>query len=204
MTDNDDLFTYSRPDPKQWEYDELPEVTDGKPKLDIWDELANADRGNKDFWKNLSPDLQKQFSPLVAMRWFSIAQDNSQYKEYLLRMTNEMLNVDFWSIREHPELQWKIMSLCGVGKVVRRQWINMPKRRKISKVDEFMLQWFPSANELELKILTKNLSREEFEQFVKSTGCSDQELKEVINNFDAERGTKPVKESKAGGKKRKA
>lgn len=173
-----------------------------KPKkLDIFDEMANADRGNKDFYANLEPELQKQFSPLVAMRWFSAVPDSSAYKDYTLILVNEMLNVDFWSIKDHPELQWKLMALCGTGKVLRHQWIPMPKRRKISKVDEFMLQWYPSASDQELDILTAKLTRDEFEQFAKSTGCSDEELKEVLNSFDTERGLKPAK---ATGKKRKA
>jgi hypothetical protein len=175
-------------------------------KLDIFDEMAQADLGNKDFYAELEPELQKQFSPLVAMRWFSTVADNSQFKDYTLILTNEILNVDFWSLKDHPELQWKLMSTCGVGKKLRHQWIPMPKRRKISKVAEFMLQWFPSANDQELHILTENLTREDFEQFVKSTGCTEEELKEVVDSFDIDRGVKPAKASKAkaGSKKRKS
>jgi hypothetical protein len=206
MSNNEEneIFGWSKKDMEipPWE-SEIPLDSD-KPKLDIFDELRHADMGNKDFYAGLTPDLKKQFSPLVAMRWFSAAQDTSVYKEYVLCLVNEMLNVDFWSIREHPELQWKIMSLCGPGKSIRRQWINMPKRRKISKVGEFMLQWFPSANDQELDILTGKITREDFEQFVKSTGCTEEEYKEVLDSFDIGRGIKPAKPTKAGGKKRKA
>jgi hypothetical protein len=97
------------------------------------------------------------------------------------------------------------MSLCGAEKKsIRRQWIPMPKRLKISKVDNYMLQWYPNANNDELKILTQNLSREEFEQFVKSTGCTDQELKESLGFFDSERGTAPEKTTKQRSKKTKS
>lgn len=206
--DEDDLFTWSAKtssidgDIPTW--DDEP-VVDTKLKLDIFDVLRRADLGDRDFYTNLKPDLQKQFAPIVVMRWFSSPLDQSQYRDYLICMTNEMLNIDFWSIQKHPELIWKILTLCGTGKSIKRNWVPMPKRlRQISKVDEFMLQWYPSANSDELGLLTRNLTREEFEQFVKSTGCSDQELKETLGHFDAERGTKPEKAKKQeGSKKRK-
>jgi hypothetical protein len=210
MSDNnDDLFTWSE---KQTSFDdddnylEDEVVSDGKAKLDIWDELREADMGNKQFYANLTPELQKQFSPLVAMRWFSICPDNSAYRDYILQMTNEMLNIDFFSLAKHPELQWKLLTLCGVGKSIRRGWIPMTKRskRNIGKVGEFMLQWYPSANDMELELLTKNLSRDDFEHFAKSTGCTDQELKEVLKAFDVERGIEPVKEKAKPKAKRKA
>jgi hypothetical protein len=205
MKDNEeDLFGgWTKPKPPEtWELEEG--MFDFNEKLDIWDELREADMGNRDFYASLKPTLQKQFSPLVAMRWFSSTQDGSQYRDYILQMTNEMLNIDFFTIAKHPELQWKILALCGVGKSIRRQWIAMPKRRRaLSKVDEFMLQFYPSANDIELEILTKDLTREEFEQFAKSSGCTDIKLKEVIEAFELERGLRPEK-AKATSKKRKA
>lgn len=186
---------------EEWEIDE--EVETKKEKLDIFLEMEHADLQNKDFYSQLKPSLQKDFSPIVAMRWFSSVPDNSKYKEYNLIMTNEMLNVDFWSLQKHPELQWKLMAMCGCGTKLRHQWIPMPKRKKISKLSEFMLQWYPSANNQELEILT-SVNRDDFEQFVKSTGATDTELRDILKAYDSESGIEPEKETKGKGKKRKA
>lgn len=169
-------------------------------KLDIFDEMRHADLKNKDFYAGLEPALQKQFSPLVAMRWFSTVPDSSPYKEYAIIMTNEVLNIDFWSLKDHPELQWKLMSMCGTGKVLRHQWIAMPKRKKLSKVKEFMLQWYPSANDQELDLLTNSMNRDEFEYFVKSTGATDTELRDILAEHDKENGRVPEKATKGKGK----
>lgn len=195
---NDGLFDQF--DTQVTNYDDSLGDGDG-PKLDIFDELRHADLKNKDFFASLEPKVQKLFSPIVAMRWFSIVPDNSQFKEYAIIMTNEVLNIDFWSLKDHPELQWKLMAICGTGKVLRHQWIAMPKRKKLSKIKAFMLLWYPDANDLELDILTNSMDRDEFESFVKSTGATDAELRDILGEHDKENGRTPEKVTKGKAKK---
>lgn len=171
------------------------------PKLDIFDELANADRKNLNFYRDLSPELQKQFSSYVAMRWFSGVGDKSQWQDYCVILVNELLNINFSAFSKEPELQWKLLAACGPGKVISHQYIKPPKKRKqITKIQQFMLQWYPGANDDELDILTKNMDRDAFENFIKSTGATDGELKELLSAHDEETGFKPEKTTK--GKKR--
>lgn len=176
-------------------------IEDTSEKLDIFVEMANADLRNLNFYRNLKPKLQKQFSPLVAMKWFSTVADSSNQRDKILEAVNTRLNTNFWALRDHPELQWMLMASCGRGVKQRHQWINIPKRIKISKVDEFMLQWYPDANNLELKLLTQRLTRDEFEQFAKSAESDDKKLKDVLDAFDEERGIKPKKASKPKARK---
>jgi len=171
------------------------------PKLDIFDEMAHADLRNKDFYANLDPDLQKQFSPIVAMRWLSAVQDSSVMKDWYLIMVNDVVNWHFWEIRDHPELQWKLMAAAGCGQKQRHAWIPMAKRKKIGKIAEYMLRWYPSYNDQELAIIMAGMDRDGFEQFVKSTGADDKELKELLKDYDTENGTSAPKKA---SKKRKA
>lgn len=157
-------------------------------KLDIFHVLENADLCNGNFYSNLDEDMKKLFTPLVAMRWFSSVSDSSQFHDYNLLITNEIMNVNFWELTAHPELQWKLLALCGTGKKLRHGWIPMPKRKKINKIQEFMLKWYPSANDQELDLLTGSMNRDDFEQFVKSTGATDDELKELLKAHDNESG----------------
>lgn len=185
---------------------------DDAPKLDIWDELRNADLKNLDFYNDLSPELQKQFSSFVAMRWFTCIPDGSKYRDFCLILVNELLNLNFSAFsagksegKDHPELQWKLLAACGPGISVKRNigFIKPSRKRKeITKVQEFMLRWYPDANDDELNILTKNMDREGFENFIKSTGATDAELKELLAAHDESNGIVPEKATK--GKKRKA
>jgi hypothetical protein len=170
------------------------------PKLDIFDEMAAADLRNKDFYANLDPELQKQFSPLVAMRWMSAVPDSSVMKDWYLIMVNDVVNWHFWDLRDHPELQWKLMAAAGCGQKQRHAWIPMAKRKKIGKIAEYMLRWYPSYNDQELAIIMAGMDRDGFEQFVKSTGADDKELKELLKDYDSENGTSAPKKA---SKKRK-
>jgi hypothetical protein len=171
------------------------------PKLDIMVEMANADLRNKDFYANLEPDLQKQFSAYPAMRWLSTVSDKSPMKDWYLIMVNNIVNENFWQLGDHPELQWKLMAVAGCGQKQYHAWIPPAKRKKISKISEYFLRWYPSYNDQELAILMSGMDRDGFEQFVKSTGADDAERKELLKVYDAENGTSAPKKA---SKKRKA
>lgn len=182
------------------EYDENAVGSADKPKLDIFETMKQADRKNIKYLAQQPPKLAESFVPLVAMRWFSSVADSSPLLQYQIIITNEILNKNFWVLNKHPELQWKLMAACGTGTVTRRQWIPMAKRKLISKVQQFMLEWYPGANDDELDILTQSMTRDDFENFVKSTGATDSELEDVLAAHDKETGFKPEKTGK--GKKR--
>lgn len=172
-----------------------------KSKLDIFLTLNNADTKNKDFLSNLPEDQRADFTPMIVMRWFSAVNDSSKYKDYFITVTNEFLNIDFWALSDHPELQWKLLAACGPGVSIRHNWIPLPKRAKVSKTGVFLLNWYPGANDLELRILINSMDQHEFEQFVKSTGATDAELRETVENFNVERGFVTEKTPKKQGKK---
>lgn len=185
-------------EPNEWD-DAAPDPDAKKPKLDIFVEMRNADLKNLSFLAQQTPELRATFSPLVAMRWFSTIPDSAaSMRDYHLILTNEVVNLNFWVLREHPELQWKLMAACGTGKVHKHQWIPMSKRKTISKVHQYLLNWYPWANEDELNIITNDMNRDDFENFVKSTGATDDELKDAIAIYDKENGSP----QKAKGKKR--
>jgi hypothetical protein len=203
---SDDVFTWKEKTNDYDDSDYYAESREGeaKPKLDIFDELRNADLNNYNFYSKLTPDLQKQFSPFVAMRWFSGAQDNSPLQAWCLVLVNELVNVHYSVFtKNHPELMWKLMAACGPGKSLKRTYIAPAKgRKKITKVQEFLLEWYPDANDDELDILTNSMDREGFENFIKSTGATDAELDELLAAHDKQTGFIPEKVAK--GKKRKA
>ncbi len=186
--------------PVDFDYDgEVSDSSDNQ-KLDIFEEMKQADRKNLNFLKQQTPKMAASFSSLIAMRWFSTVADSSPLVDYHLIITNEILNKNFWVLSKYPDLQWKLMAACGSGTVSRRQWIPMAKRKQISKVQQFMLEWYPTANNDELDLLTHSMTRDDFETFVKTTGATDSELADILAAHDKETGFKPEKTGK--GKKR--
>ena len=49
------------------------------------------------------------------MRYTSSAGDKN-FTEHYLEWTNEVVNVHFNKLRQHPELQFKLLQLVGLGK----------------------------------------------------------------------------------------
>ena len=158
-------------------------------KVDIFELLVNIDIGNKYYYDSLPPEQQKTFAPFVAIRWLSSLQNNGKYSSYYLTTTNELVNKHFWVLSgSHQELIYKLMASVGIGTKQRHNWIAGTKKAKLSKVDEFFLQWYPDANEIELEILKSGMDKDGFEQFVKGTGATDEQLRELIKAYEAEEG----------------
>lgn len=154
--------------------------------------MLHADLRNKDFYSGLSPELQESFSPFVAMRWMSSVSDSSKYRDEVLILVNEFMNKDYGAIKkEHNELHWKMLALCGPGVKMYHNWIPAPKRTaSSSKLEDFLWDWFPRANKDEINILLNKMTRDDFENFVKSTGASDPEVKEIMEMYDKQNGRK--------------
>lgn len=152
-------------------------------KLDIFYTLGEADKRNMNMLADLDEDLRGKFAPLVVMRWFSTLSNSSPYCEYQLTVVNEIVNKNFWELSKHPELQWKLMAACGVGTKQRHNWIPMAKRQTNTKLEEFLLQFYPNYNEDELRILINGFTEETFKEFVQRTGTQDNEVKEKVKLY---------------------
>lgn len=152
-------------------------------KLDIFETLRNIDKQNFDWFSNLTDEQRKGFAAPVIMRWLS-AVENTSLQAYYLNMVNEYVNADFWDIQKHPELVWKLMCVCGAGSVQRHVWIpKKSERRTSSKIEQFILQYNPSINELEMDIIKSRLTKEKLKELAENAGCTDEEIKGLLNEL---------------------
>lgn len=153
-------------------------------KLDIFDTLKAIDKNNTGYYESLTEDEKKGFTPLVVMRWFSAVPDNSSYKDYHLQITNNILNKDFWELQKHPELVWKLMSICGTGEYHRHSWIPMPKTTRASKLEDLISDLYPSANDMEISIIINSFKDEkEFIEFINGTGANGEDYESAIKAY---------------------
>lgn len=173
-------------------------------KLDLFGEVLPAiDRRDMEFYDRLTDDQKKGFAPPVALRAASGLQYDGPLSEHYIWLINERANVDFYNIWEHPELQYRLLASCGVGRTQRHKWIaNAPKGRKADKVTDFIGRFWPDANDAELSIIMKQFTDETFEDFVLSSGCTPDEAKEVMEAYGRLSGKAKPKAKKGGGKKR--
>ncbi len=153
--------------------------------LNIHRVLSAIDTRDKNFYSNLTADERKGFAPWLVMRWLSGTQANTEH--YLL-MTNDVVNCNFSDLTKHPELQWKLMCLCGIGKTQKHQWVAPGKKTKKDKLEEAILKVKPLLNDDELKLFIKTNSTEQLIDFLKDTGLDDTNIGEIFKRSKKDDG----------------
>jgi len=147
--------------------------------LSLQAELLAMDSNNMNFYKNLSVEHKKEISPWVLMRFMSSSQSLT---EHHLMMVNDLVNHNFNNLIKHPELQWKLLALCGTGKKQYHPWIAPPKGIKKNKIEAAILSYYPLLRDDELALLFRINSQEDLEEFFKENGYDDKTIKELFKN----------------------
>ncbi|UYE98709.1 hypothetical protein XbC2_280 [Xanthomonas phage XbC2] len=116
--------------------------------------------------------------------------------KYHLIMLNDMVNSNFWEMKNHPELVYQLM--CSVSEMIGPQkrahnWLAHCKGLKnVDKnIFEIIKRTQPESvsvqmNEAEYKILLSSYTKETFEELLKDLGSSEQEIKTLLKLFKAE------------------
>lgn len=87
-------------------------------KLDIFNTLGQINQKNTEFFQGLTEDEKKGFQPMVTMRWMSGTSSPLQ-----VVLLNELVNPYVFSLPNHKDLLFKLMTLCSSGKQ-RNKWIT--------------------------------------------------------------------------------
>jgi hypothetical protein len=151
-----------------------------KHKLDIFDTLRAIDQHDTEFLSNLPEEQSKGFAPPVVMRWASSTNSNT---EHYLRSVNERANMHHYDLYQHPDLQYRLMASCGLGKHERHNWIGTTSDKKKART-RFVLQYWPNANELECDIILQELSDpSKLDNFLNTTGMQNEDIKRIKKLF---------------------
>jgi len=90
-------------------------------KLNLFELLQNLDEGNLTYYRELTPELRKQFSPFMAMQWLSCTKNNTQ-----LILLNELVNRHIFTLHKHPELLYYLLTICTSGTKQFYKWKKPP------------------------------------------------------------------------------
>lgn len=86
-------------------------------KLDLFKLLDAISKKNKTYYRELSPEEQKEVAPLVIMRWLSGTKDPTQ-----VFFLNQVVNPFVFDLSKHKELLYMLMTVCTDGKFKRYTW----------------------------------------------------------------------------------
>jgi hypothetical protein len=152
-------------------------------KLDLMSTLQALDRRDLNFYSRLTDEERKGYTALVLMRYMSSLTDQNKSAAYAVIATNDLVNVDFWTLSKHPELQHLLLCLTGLGGKQYRPWMATKKSKKTNKIDEWILENIPDANDAELSIIKQQFDLKSWTQLIKDSGASDAELKSLVDEW---------------------
>lgn len=149
-------------------------------KLTIKEEMRAIDQRDAGWWDTLTEEEQKKVSPWVLMRYTSACDTNhDQIRDHYLTLTNDLVNVQFNTLRHHPQLQHRLLQVVGIGKTQYHPWIPPGKRQKKDKVADWLLSIYPHLNDDELDILLES-DKKEIVALAESAGMSDKDIKALF------------------------
>lgn len=149
-------------------------------KLDIKEVLANIDKKKYNYYSTLSDDEKKSIVPWTLMRFLSSGQ-TTDMANYYLQMTNEVVNCNFSDLKNHPELQWMLMCIVGIGSKQFHPWVQPPKKKTKNRIQEYLYELYPHLSSLELDMLEILLGKDGLKEHLKQTGMTDKDISGIID-----------------------
>ena len=150
-----------------------------KPQIPLKEIMAAIDKKDRNFYNNLSDEQMKAFSAWMMMRYCSSVQgrDAANY----IYMTNELVNYQFSEVSKHPELQWLLLSACGVGKIQFHPYLKPPNsRKKKNKIFEFIYSIYPHMKAEDINNMIDINTKEELTEFAVAHGYDDKTIKDIF------------------------
>ena len=150
-----------------------------KPQIPLKDVMSAIDKKDKTFYNKLTDEQKKAFSAWMMMRYCSSVQgrDAANY----IYMTNELVNYQFSEVSKHPELQWLLLSACGVGKIQFHPYLKPPNsRKKKNKIFEFIYSIYPHMKAEDINNMIDINTKEELTEFAVAHGYDDKTIKDIF------------------------
>lgn len=142
-------------------------------------ELSAMDNCDMGFYMSLTPEQKKEISLWILMRFMSSSQSSAVQH---LTLVNDMVNVNFNIISKHPELQWKLLAVCGTNKKQFHTWIPPGKKAKKNKLEEALISLNPLMKDDELELLQRVNTQADFELYFRENAFDDKTIKEIFKS----------------------
>ena len=106
--------------------------------------------------------------------------DGPIFRDHYLEMVNDLVNVNFNDLTKHKELQWLLISLCGIGKKQFHPWIKPGKRKEKPKIKTWLAKAFLNLKDSELDTLIELNTIDELKDYATQQGLTDKEIGRIF------------------------
>lgn len=152
-----------------------------KYKVDLNTILKKIDSKDRKYYQSLSSEEKKSVSAIVLMRF--ISSSNKPYSDYSLIAVNDMANKHFYEMKDHPELQYLLLTAASSGLPTRHNWIAGSKKNNIEPLYNLISKFWPQSNRMEKDIILSKFDANSFSDFVDGCGIDQEEAKKVKKLF---------------------
>lgn len=156
-------------------------------KLDIFRVLSEIDKKNVEFYSTLPQEEQKGFLPIIVVRWLS-----GTFSKLQVILINELVNPFVFSLYKHPELIYKLMTVCTNGKQQRYAWNKTLSKKSTHPTATKIIQEYFHYNSRDANDAINILNPEDIISMAEEMGWQDDD----INKMRKELGIKLIKTNK--------
>jgi hypothetical protein len=148
-------------------------------KLDIGREISAVNSRNYDFYKNLTEEEKKSFSPYLLMRYISNPQTDDETYEWTIERVNTLVNINHWTLSKgHKALLWQLFASCGTGFNLKYQYLKAPGKEKANKIEKLLEELYPAMKMDEIKLLASMMDKKDKEELFDKMGFDKKQRKE--------------------------
>ena len=148
-------------------------------RLTIKEEMRAIDTKDRTWYDSLTEEEQNKLSIWLLMRYTSNANDRMLIDHYL-EWTNEVVNVHFNKLRKHPQLQFQLLQVVGLGRGTFHPWIAPGKAAKKNKIALWVAEKYPQYNDDEIEIFLSNHTTESLTELMEEYGLDKKSIKEIL------------------------
>ena len=141
--------------------------------------MRSIDTKDRGWYDSLTEEEKKKVGIWLLMRYTSSCGDK-MFSEHYLEWTNEVVNVHFNKLRKHPQLQYQLMQLEGLGKSTFHPWIAPGKAMKQSKIQKWVIENYSHLNDDEVEIFISTKTKEDFVELFEEHGMDKKQIKELL------------------------
>lgn len=152
-------------------------------QLSIKNEMRAIDTKDRKWYDSLDEeDLKKYNKGMWTQQRYvsSIKHDISDFEEHYLEWTNELVNVHYNTLRHHPQLQFQLMQVVGLGKPMFHQWVAPPKGVQQNKLTKTFAEIYPQYNDEELEVFIAGHTKGELQDILEELGYDKKEIKKIL------------------------
>jgi hypothetical protein len=162
-------------------------------KLDIFRVLGAADKKQADFYAKLTPEERKEFQPFLVTRWLSGTSSPVQ-----VQLLNEFVNPYAFSLTNHKQLLWQLLTICTTGKSQRYVWNKLPSKRETGRPNALkaVREYFGYSTKEALDAM-EILTRSQIIDFAEQLGWQPDDVAKIRREIKASEDDTPKKSKKA-------